>query len=383
MSAGAISQSSSLNTGSLSNEQVQPAPFNKQILVGPKAFYASADYLSVTAKELSQEDFLPVSYAWNTEDKIDTFVKKIWYVLSLPCRWIHSLVGRLGVLPASASERAVEAHTIRKDGMTLESIWKYKRLTVEVDGYKIDAVIAGRESTFGNGRWVLASHGNDELYEEKLCGVPSKNAFHKMLGALDSNAVVFNYPGVGSSTGMPNRQAMVKAYQAMLNFLEDQDHGIGAKQIIGYGHSIGGGVQGDALNTHDLKPDIKYVFVKSRTFSDLSTLVSDLTVRIVGFLVRLLGWDFSSLESSKKLSAHEIIIQTAAVDQPELLQDSSKLQDDGVITVNGSLAKALLEDAQCPRHNKTFIGIRESHNDDFSNQSIEFIRDRIKGALAT
>ena len=103
------------------------------------------------------------------------------------------------------------------------------------------------------------------------------------------NAIVFNYPGVGASSGLPNRQAMAKTYRAMLNFLEDRTNGIGATEIIGYGHSIGGGVQGDALKTHELKKDVKYVFVKSRTFSDLSTTASLLMAKPFGFLVKILG----------------------------------------------------------------------------------------------
>ena len=38
----------------------------------------------------------------------------------------------------------------------LNGVWKYKRLTIEVDGYQIDATIMGKPNTLGNGRtWTL------------------------------------------------------------------------------------------------------------------------------------------------------------------------------------------------------------------------------------
>jgi hypothetical protein len=163
--------------------------------------------------------------------------------------------------------------------------------------------------------------------------------------------------------------------------LEDQNNGIGAKEIIGYGHSIGSGVQSDALKTHELKKDIKYVFVKSRTFSDLSTVASTLASKPLGFLVKMLGWNMDCVESSKNLQAPEIIMQTANVKKYEELKDSSKIINDGIITANASLAKALLEDNQYPRKNKVFIGMRETHNAGLKDPS--FLAQKIEALLKT
>lgn len=265
-----------------------------------------------------------------------------------------------------------------RQNVNLNTKWKFKRLSVEVDGYTIDATIMGKASTFGNGRWVLASNGNGEFYEQKL----EDREFKHILSELHGNAIVFNYPGVGSSTRMPNRNAMAKAYRAMLNFLEDQNNGIDAKEIIGYGHSIGGGVQGDALLKHDLKEEVKYVFVKSRTFSDLSTTVTDLmNSKVLGLLVKLFGWNISSVESSKKLQAPEIIIQTAAVNSYSDISDlPDAIIDDGVISSEASLAKKLIEDGDCPKENKYFMGIPEGHNDDLSDP--KFLVKKINDMLA-
>jgi len=182
------------------------------------------------------------------------------------------------------------------------------------------------------------------------------------MSAVEGNAIVFNYPGVGASSGLPNRAAMAKAYRAMLTFLEDKDAGIGAEEIIGYGHSIGGGVQGDALKAHNLKEDVKYVFVKGRTFSDLSTEATALAGKAAGFALKIFGWNMDSVHSSKKMQVPEIILQTALVQDYEELTDSSKIIDDGIIAGKASLAKVLLDDDRCPKSHKIFIGIPEGHN---------------------
>lgn len=355
----------------------------KQILSGENAFYNQFNYKDVTSQEMASSKPLnkPI-YTYNTENKVWRIVKDIFSVIIFPIglyRLIHSLAGKV-IVPASSptlmgypSDHADQS----RKAVNLNDKWKVKRISVEVDGYIIDAAIMGKASTLGNGRWVLSSNGNGEFYENKL----QDSSFKHILSELNGNAIVFNYPGVGSSTGMPNRNAMAKAYRAMLNFLEDQEKGIGAKEIIGYGHSIGGGVQGDALLSHELKQDVKYVFVKSRTFSDLSTTASHLTNRLFGFLVKVLGWNMSSVKSSKKLKAPEIIMQTAKVSNyTDISNHSEKIKHDGVIPAEASLAKKLLDDQKTFLGKKYFLGIPEGHNDDLSNPAhlVEKIKEMLK-----
>lgn len=364
----------------------------QKILTGNNAFYNQATYVQTTQAEMaSPKPLSKPTYIHNTESKVWRVVKEIFSILIFPiglCRVIHALAG-LAIVPSSLLT-TLPAFIVKKRGydpdrlnqvrqnIDLNTKWKFKRLSVEVDGYTIDATIMGKASTFGNGRWVLASNGNGEFYEQKF----EDHEFQHILSKLHGNAIVFNYPGVGSSTGMPNRKTMAKAYRAMLNFLEDQNNGIGAKEIIGYGHSIGGGVQGDALLKHKLKDDVKYVFVKSRTFSDLSTTVTSLmNSKALGFLVKLFGWNISSVESSKKLQAPEIIIQTAAVTgYLDISDHPDAIIDDGVISSEASLAKKLIEDGDCAKENKYFMGIPEGHNDDFSDPT--FLVKKINDMLA-
>ena len=88
-----------------------------------------------------------------------------------------------------------------------------------------------------------------------------------------------------------------------------------------------------------------------------------------------------SVESSKQLKAPEIIMQTANVKWYEELNDSSKIIDDKVISANASLAKALLDDKQCPMKNKVFIGMHESHNRGLEDPS--FLAEKIEALITS
>lgn len=357
-------------------------PFH-ELLSGQKAFYNQPDYLEAAKRDFSRIKPLPTTYNWNTEHKIFRIAKLILSILIFPIgiyNLLHSLIGKVAVLRAATPHLLgyQKKHAdIRRSQISLDGEWKYKRMTIQVDGYKIDAMIVGKTSTLGNGRWMLASHGNCEYYEEL---VSIRHDFKRIFSAVNSNAILFNYPGVGASTGNPSRQAMVKAYRGVLSFLEDKQNGVNAKEIIGYGHSIGAGVQGEALETHTLKNEIKYLFVKKQTFSDLSKVATSYTnSKLVGFLVKFFGWNINPLTSSMQLQAPEIIMQTANIHWYEEIIDSSQIIDDGVIVARASLAKAMLENNKCARKNKVFIGMKESHNIGLINP--EFLAKRINAFL--
>ena len=370
-----------------------PPPVNpnnpiQKMLVGEGAFYKQANYEQVTKQELTSSKALPPVYKHTIESKVWRVVKDIFSVIFFPLgiyRLIHMAVGKAIIVPAATPQKLgyrpdYAIHQRSNIVVDQQDEWKMKRLSIKVDGYIIDAAIIGRESTFGNGRWVLESNGNGEFYEDKL----NNHSFKQILSKLEGNAIVFNYPGVGSSSGMPDRKAMEKAYRAMLTFLEDKEKGIGAKEIIGHGHSIGGGVQGEALQHHKMKDGTKYVYVKSRTFSNLSKVPNH---KVLSFATKLFGWDISSVESSKKLKAPEIIIQTAYVSAPTDLAESSaipvaknqahKIRDDGIISRDASLAKKLLDDNAT--ENKYFMGVREGHNEELANP--DELVDKIKEML--
>lgn len=326
----------------------------RSILSGRNAF-CRKNYLISTKKDFASREALPAVYRWNSgENQTQTYSHTLYLK-------VHAFAARMGILPAA--QRGIEVATNKRSEIPLNTLWKYKRIGIEVDGYHIDALLMGKATTLGNGRWGIISNGNNELYES---GSACNLAFKQILTATRANAIVFNYPGVGASSGTPNKEALVKAYRAVLSFLEDQEHGIGAKKIFGLGFSIGGGVQGEALKNHPLKKGIRYVFIKDRTFSEMAKVpeawATSWKTRFLSFLIRLIGWNLDSVASSKKLEASEIILQTANVKRYTELTNSSSLIHDGVIPTEASLAQALLDDPECPRKDKVFIGIPEDHN---------------------
>jgi Chlamydia CHLPS protein (DUF818). len=381
-------------------------PFSDQ-LSGANAFYNKGDYVDTTRQEMAQSSTVPAVYTIENESCYERWGKRLLAVIIFPIglyNLIHWIAGRILVLSSNwpKPEASVE----------LNSEWKYKRIAIEVDGYTIDAVIMGQAHTLANRKWMLVSHGNNAFYEHLLSNrgetLPYRQEYHAMLSALKANAIVFNYPGAGASSGPVSREALAKAYRAVLRFLEDEERGIGAKEIIGYSHSLGGAVQADALKDHQLNDKIKYVFVKRQTFATLSEIAAEHAGSFVGKLIQWFGWDIRSIDYSEQLEVPEIIIHTAEPRPPrppgagrsaEDLQrgiperlwtakEVRRLKGDGVISAESSLARAVLASGKCmnkrhPDHNlllsKMVIGIEETHNKPLNHphRIAEFINSQL------
>lgn len=364
------------------------------ILTGPNAFYNQPNYLENLFKEGLNEGLLPTIYScnspeWdaaNTESKVITFARyffsivifpiAIYQILRAAYHLIHGLIGKI-VLPSSNvfyMDLRAERNRLRiyRTACFEDSVEKIKRFTVDFDGYKLDVMIVGTKKTFESGRWTLASVGSGMHYE----GLASDDDFRKNLAKTNSSGIFFNYPSVGrSSSSLPNKEAMIKSYQVMLKFLEN---GLQAKEIIGYGFSIGGDTQ-EALESYPLKDGVKYLFIKDKAPSSIAAVVDWIAFGILGFLVRISGWDINSIKASKNLKAREIIFQAANVGPITKLTDSKSLMFDDVIPVNASIAKAILDDPDCPKKDKLIIGAYQTHREpayflyDFSKIVVEGI----------
>jgi hypothetical protein len=302
-------------------------------LSGETAFYAQPDYYDKVLEETSNPKALDeISYVYrspaserdaqrqrasSTDYKIVSLSKQI--LGYIPSK-IYAVLDRLVsccVLPASLPESLyfLTGHcaqrilrmrsrfgedSIPRDGRPLNPGDRVsKRITVSVDGCSIDAIISGRIFNLANGRWILRANGNNDFYENTNPGCEMSS----LMREKKFNVLMYNYPGVGASSGALSKEMMVKTHRAMLSLLEDSQGGVGAKSIIDIGNSIGGGVQGEALKKHELKDDIDYIFIKNKTFSQLSK-VPDF---ISGAILRFFGWEMDSVESSKKLRCKEIM----------------------------------------------------------------------------
>ena len=127
-------------------------PFSN-ILSGENAFYLQEGYLNSTKNDFATSKTLPVTYTWNTEDKIIRLAKKILSIIIFPIgiyQAVHHFVGKMIV--QSFNSTFADGCRLR---ISLDGDWKFKRITIKVDGCKIDAIIMGNAETFDNGRWVL------------------------------------------------------------------------------------------------------------------------------------------------------------------------------------------------------------------------------------
>ncbi len=338
------------------------------ILIGSDAFYNKEDYQIAMKKEFSSDKLQPTVYKYNSKSKVPQFdsdlISQIHKIMHLVYEFFHFLIGKFILRSSSPNIIGITKKflDLQRNQIPEDNAWLYKRVTIEVDDFKIDTIILGKRENFGNGRWVLASNGNGEFYELLLR--KKNHDFKQIIDKVHGSGIVFNYPGVSKSEGSAHQETLAKVYLAMLAFLEY----IAAKEIIGYGNSIGGVVQGYALENYDLKTWIKYVFVKRGTFSDLKTIISYLFATPVGILADKFGWNMGSKNSSRNLKVPEIIIQTAYVNEYQVLNDIQKiLPSDDVIPRETTLAYDLLSDPLCDKSNKLFIGVPEHHNDEISN----------------
>jgi hypothetical protein len=276
--------------------------FSAKTLAGKNAFFNKIDYTDELKKTFSR----PLASCLYQADKNNPIGKSSKGSLS-------SFIAKPLVLPAMIRPKQF-GEVLSKQ----PDCWKFKRLNIQtLEGLSLDAAIMGRPSTLSNKKWVLVSEGRSLLYENRLVD----KAFQNFLTQINANALVFNYPSVGASTGNRNTKNLVNSYHAMLQFLEDNKRGIGAKKIIGYGYSIGGGIQGESLKTHNLqegiKKGIRYIFIKDRTFSSLERVCKSITKGCLQWLIPYAKLSLESVESSKKLAdlkIPEIIIQTTDED---------------------------------------------------------------------
>lgn len=369
-------------------------------------FYKEHDYVDKTQQDLQAKICRPVCYEVRFESKRAHTVKKFLWQYFPPLRlhsFLHSYFAKQRFLPSSyptgswLNYEKDYAHKARV-GIDLTSDWKFRRFSIRVDSLVVDAMLIGKESTLANKRWVLAANGNSSFYEERLGRVlpERQREFTQILTELNANGLVFNYPGVGASDGEPCSRTVVKAYRAMLHLLEDRLNGIGANVIVSFDHSLAGWTQTAAYDGHKLQPDIRYVVVKSRTFSSFAKTVESRMQKALqphfGKVVAYIGaktmrvvtitvdWNLDSRKAAKQFSAPMIILQTANVKEPTELTNSSQVINDGTIPEDAALATDLLQKSSWREGKKvSIIGIPERHNDHIKDT--RFLTQKIKEYL--
>lgn len=202
---------------------------------------------------------------------------------------------------------------------------KHLRMSVMVDGERIDTyIIMNRNKIDKRQRWILATNGNgvpaetvvSELMKkstpDEIYGISKSSMLNKLATDLNANVVTYNYGGCLSSEGVVSAKKAAKIYQAMKKMLEDPQ-GLAAKEIIFYGHSIGGAIQAQGLKglkASDFKKDIKYVCVKDRTFADandqLNLMFPNRFGKVLRSFIQHLGWGLNVEDQCRELYDNRI-----------------------------------------------------------------------------
>jgi len=236
-----------------------------------------------------------------------------------------------------------------------------KRVSVQANGRLIDTMIfAKKENLENHRRWIIFSNGNCGRYETK------KHFYFDLADKLNANIIFYNYPSTGRSSGwFPNHNAVLASHRAMHALVKK----LGATEIVDFGLSLGGGIQGESLKDFPFEENIKYVFVKRMTFAILSEQVKTMFRPfglIGGFALPLLNWDYSGAESARTLPHPEIIIQhgeSYGVYDINNLPLSDQVGHDGLIPASQSYAKVILDDPNCRKDKKIFALVGENHRD--------------------
>ncbi len=182
-----------------------------------------------------------------------------------------------------------------------------RNISICKSGTCYDGVLITHKETILNGKWTIHALGNDSVMEYRIVQIAKRNF------AYMSNTLLINGPGVCKSGGCPTRYQMGAGFEAGIRYLEQQ---IKATHIIMNGHSLGGGMMGEAILSHDfskgMKDNIRYLSIVDRSFSRLSTISGALEGKIVKSIFHLTGAELDGIGAAQKLShlgIKQIIIQ--------------------------------------------------------------------------
>lgn len=87
---------------------------------------------------------------------------------------------------------------------------------------------------------------------------------------LGFSILIFDYPGFGLSTGIPNEKSCVNCGDMFYKYLVNEKKFL-SKNIIFYGESIGGSIASSVANIHN----IKYLILQS-TFTDIKEIIKNI-----------------------------------------------------------------------------------------------------------
>jgi pimeloyl-ACP methyl ester carboxylesterase len=161
-----------------------------------------------------------------------------------------------------------------------------------------------------NPKTIIMFNGNRENYESKLfhlkfsygdysVGVPYHNVYD--FNDAGHNLVVFNYRGIGDSTGNVSCRGLKFDAETVYQFVRDYLN-VPDEKIVLFGHSFGGAVATSLAKNHPVK------LFNVRSFASLSTIARYYAKLIGALILKWLNWTFNVVNDWKKVKGQKWIV---------------------------------------------------------------------------
>ena len=217
-----------------------------------------------------------------------------------------------------------------------------REVKIEKNGVSYCGLMMGRKEFLTNGKWILQAMGRNcpiERAARKCRSIYSEAGF---------NVLMINGPSIGRSQGAATPHSLGEAQEAGICFLETA---VKAKQIALAGHSIGGGVIGQAALQHAFRKDVDYLVIRQSTFDRIGNAVKSYVPffkEAAKASIHSNSLEMDNVEASKrleKLGIKEVIIQTSNRDVKRGgVPQIEDFESDGVIVADASLGYALVKE---------------------------------------
>jgi len=161
----------------------------------------------------------------------------------------------------------------------------YEDVFLEYNEYKYHGwyIHGNYKNSITNNKCIFFFHGNAGNISFRL------NYIEKFY-ELGFSILIFDYPGFGLSTGLPNEKSCIKCSDLFYQYLINEKKYI-SENIIFYGESIGGSLSLSLANIYN----IKYLILQS-TFTDIKEVIKNI-INFDIFSISNIG--FETLENLK------------------------------------------------------------------------------------
>lgn len=238
----------------------------------------------------------------------------------------------------------------------LKNDYACHRVALNKSGIDYDAFAFEHKSTKGNGKWVILAGGNGMIGETSLYHIDSDPDYNiDRVGDYKDqgfNVLYVNGPGVGRSTGAPTSYSIAAGQEAGLQFLEKV---VGAKKILMYGLSLGGGAQAEAVLSHNFNMgNVDYLVWSDRTFDYLSNAASAMVTHLAKPIFAFLGIELKGVLAEKKLEKLGI--------KHIITQHSHSINQSGILPLTGEIGNLdkSKTDGVIPDAATLYVGIRRA-----------------------